>query len=216
MLHSTPRCAARAAARKTPPSRGSEPGVHRRAGRKTKTVLAIELVDPFQDAQAGTHCTFRIVSVCEAVVSLHAARDGGALATGDVVNTAARLQSAAPPGSLIVGDQTYRATRHAIRYADFDPVDAKGKAEAVTAWLAVEPSLEPAERPIVANAMVGRARELDLMRSGEDDVAATAYGEAAALIEEFATTLAPTRATGLLAAPDVEEILSLAGRRPAD
>jgi class 3 adenylate cyclase/tetratricopeptide (TPR) repeat protein len=105
------------------------------------------------------------VNTGEAVVSLHAARDGGALATGDVVNTAARLQSAAPPGSLIVGDQTYRATRHAIRYADFDPVDAKGKAEALTAWLAVEPSLEPAERPIGANAMVGRARELDLMRS---------------------------------------------------
>lgn len=105
------------------------------------------------------------VNTGEAVVSLDAARDGGALATGDVVNTASRLQSAAPSGRLIVGAQTHRATRHAIRYADFDPVDAKGKAEAVPAWLAVEPALAPAERPIGANALVGRVRELELMRS---------------------------------------------------
>jgi class 3 adenylate cyclase/tetratricopeptide (TPR) repeat protein len=105
------------------------------------------------------------VNTGEAVISLDAARDGGALATGDVVNTASRLQSAAPPGHLIVGEQTYRATRHAIRYADFDPVDAKGKAEAVAAWLAVEPALAPAERPTGANALVGRVRELELMRS---------------------------------------------------
>lgn len=105
------------------------------------------------------------VNTGEAVVSLDAARDGGALATGDVVNTASRLQSSAPSGRLIVGAQTYRATRHAIRYADFDPVDAKGKTEAVAAWLAVEPALAPAERPIGANALVGRVRELELMRS---------------------------------------------------
>jgi len=105
------------------------------------------------------------VNTGEAIVSLGAAGDGGALATGDVVNTASRLQSAAPPGRLIVGADTYRATRHAIRYADFASVDAKGKTEAVAAWLAVEPVLAPAERPIGVNALVGRVRELDLMRS---------------------------------------------------
>ena len=105
------------------------------------------------------------VNTGEAVVSLHAGRDGGALATGDVVNTSARLQSAAPTGRLIVGAETYRATRHAIRYEDFDSVDAKGKAEAVAAWLAVEPVLAPAERPVGSGALVGRARELELMRS---------------------------------------------------
>jgi hypothetical protein len=49
---------------------------------------------------------------------------------------------------------------------------------------------------------------------GDDDTAAVAYAEAGDLIESFATTLAPERAAHLLAAPTVEEIISLAGRRP--
>ena len=49
------------------------------------------------------------VNTGDALVSLDT-QDGGALATGDVVNTASRLQSAAPTGRLIVGAETYRAT----------------------------------------------------------------------------------------------------------
>ena len=67
-------------------------------------------------------------------------------AIGDVVNTAARLQTAAPLGRLIVGVDTYRATRHAIRYEPHTPVRAKGKADPVEAW-AVEPIGAPADRP---------------------------------------------------------------------
>src|SRR5437868_5607605 len=55
------------------------------------------------------------VNTGEAVVAVEATH-GDALATGDVVNTASRLQAAAPPGHLIVGAETYRATRQAIRY----------------------------------------------------------------------------------------------------
>src|SRR5438105_11830975 len=57
------------------------------------------------------------VTTGEAVVGVGSAPElGEALAMGDVVNTASRLQAAAPPGGLIVGEETYRATRHAIRY----------------------------------------------------------------------------------------------------
>ena len=105
------------------------------------------------------------VNTGEALVSVEHARSGGALATGDVVNTASRLQNAAPPGRVIVGAETHRATRHVIRYEELDAVDAKGKSEAVAAWLAVEAALAPAERPLGATRLVGRERELELLRS---------------------------------------------------
>ncbi len=104
------------------------------------------------------------VNTGEAVVSLDAAH-ADALATGDVVNTASRLQSAAPEGRLIVGEETYRATRYAIVYEPFGPVEAKGKEEAVAAWLATETLAAPAERALPDTPLVGRLREIELMRS---------------------------------------------------
>jgi class 3 adenylate cyclase len=100
-----------------------------------------------------------------AIVSVEQLRSGEALATGDVVNTAARLQASAPAGGLVVGAETHRATRHAIRYEELDPVDAKGKTDAVAAWLAIETAAAPAERPLGSRPLVGRDRELDLLRS---------------------------------------------------
>jgi class 3 adenylate cyclase/tetratricopeptide (TPR) repeat protein len=105
------------------------------------------------------------VNTGEAIVSVDQARSGEALATGDVINTAARLQTAAPPGGLVVGAETYRATRHAIRYEELDAIDAKGKSEALPAWRAIEASIAPAERPLRTTPLVGRDRELELLRS---------------------------------------------------
>src|SRR5581483_10233422 len=56
-----------------------------------------------------------------------AVHTGEALVAGDVVNTAARLQSAAPVNGVLVGEATWRATRHVIDYRDAEPVEAKGK-----------------------------------------------------------------------------------------
>ena len=50
---------------------------------------------------------------------------------------------------------------------------------------------------------------------GDDESAAAAYGEAADLVESFAGALAPERKAVLMAAPPIDEIFSLAGRRPA-
>ena len=60
------------------------------------------------------------------------------MVAGDVVNTAARLQSNAPVNGILVGESTWRATRDAIDYRPAEPVQAKGKAEPVEAWEAVE------------------------------------------------------------------------------
>src|SRR3954471_17483971 len=54
--------------------------------------------------------------------------------TGDTVNVASRLQTAARPGSVTVGERTMRATSEAIRYEELEPLTLKGKSEPVPAW----------------------------------------------------------------------------------
>jgi class 3 adenylate cyclase/tetratricopeptide (TPR) repeat protein len=79
------------------------------------------------------------VNTGEALVSLDAAPDEGeGMVAGDVMNTAARLQSAAPVDGILVGEQTYRATERAIVYREAESVDAKGKSEPIPVWEAVE------------------------------------------------------------------------------
>ncbi|HLM31012.1 MAG TPA: adenylate/guanylate cyclase domain-containing protein [Solirubrobacterales bacterium] len=56
---------------------------------------------------------------------------------GDPVNVAARLQAAAKPGTVIVGEVTHRLTRPAIEYVELEPLELKGKSEPVPAWEAV-------------------------------------------------------------------------------
>ncbi|HST16447.1 MAG TPA: adenylate/guanylate cyclase domain-containing protein [Gaiellaceae bacterium] len=104
------------------------------------------------------------VNTGEAIVTLGAQR-GEALAIGDVVNTAARLQSAAPTGRVIVGAETHRATRQSIRFEALPAIDAKGKAEPVEAWLVIEAVTEPSQRPLAQRELVGRSHEVELLRT---------------------------------------------------
>jgi class 3 adenylate cyclase/DNA-binding NarL/FixJ family response regulator len=102
----------------------------------------------------------------EALVRLGARPESGeGMASGDVVNTAARLQSAAPTNGILVGETTYRATVDTIDYREHGPVEAKGKEEPVPVWevvqararFGVDLTLE-ARTPLV-----GRERELELL-----------------------------------------------------
>ena len=78
------------------------------------------------------------VTTGEAVVALGARPERGeGLATGDVVNTAARLQGAAPIGGVAVDETTMRTTRGAISYEQLESVTAKGKAEPIATWRAI-------------------------------------------------------------------------------
>jgi class 3 adenylate cyclase/tetratricopeptide (TPR) repeat protein len=79
------------------------------------------------------------ITTGEALVALGARPvEGEGMASGDVVNTAARLQSAAPVNGILVDETTFRATGQAIDYADREPVEAKGKANPVPVWEVVE------------------------------------------------------------------------------
>ena len=104
------------------------------------------------------------VNTGEAIVELEARPGHGeAMIAGDVVNTAARLQSAAPVGAVLVGDETYTATRGSIEYRPSQPVKAKGKEAPVRAWLAVRATSAVGERPATPVPMIGRDRELAVL-----------------------------------------------------
>jgi class 3 adenylate cyclase/tetratricopeptide (TPR) repeat protein len=85
---------------------------------------------------------------------------------GDVVNVASRLQTAAQPGSVTVGERTMRATDAAVEYRALEPLDLKGKAERVPAWEAVGLIEEHSVRrvsPASESPLVGRRQELDAL-----------------------------------------------------
>jgi len=108
------------------------------------------------------------VATGEAVVSLGAQPGTGeGIATGDVVNTASRLQSEAPVGGLVVNEQTFRATRSAIDYEESPPVELKGKSEPVPLWRAIgtRSRFGVDTDELAAGPFVGRQRELQLLQS---------------------------------------------------
>jgi len=105
------------------------------AERAVRAALAV------RDAMVEDELDVRVaVNTGEALVALDArAAEGEALIAGDVVNTASRIQSAAPTNGVLVGAATFRATERAIAYEEAPPVVAKGKAEPVAVWLALGP-----------------------------------------------------------------------------
>jgi class 3 adenylate cyclase len=128
-----------------------------------RAVRAALAVCEWADGQDGLDVRVA-VNTGEAIVSLGARPSlGEAMVAGDVVNTAARLQSAAPIGSVIVGEETYAATRTVIDYRPVPPVVAKGKAMPVRVWLAVGSLSDAGERPLTRAPMVGRERELEVL-----------------------------------------------------
>jgi class 3 adenylate cyclase len=104
------------------------------------------------------------VNTGEAIVALDASPERGeTFVAGDVVNTAARLQSASPVGAVLVGEETYIGTRGSIEYRPAQPVVAKGKETPVQAWLAVRATAAIGERPAAPVPMIGRDRELAVL-----------------------------------------------------
>jgi class 3 adenylate cyclase/tetratricopeptide (TPR) repeat protein len=105
------------------------------------------------------------VNTGEALVSAGNSAEG--MVAGDPVNTAARLQSAAPVNGVLVGEQTYRATERTIEYRHHEGVTAKGKAEPVPVWEAVEPRARAGVdvRQLSRAPLVGREKELAALRA---------------------------------------------------
>jgi len=122
------------------------------------------------------------------------------LATGGTVNVAARLEQAAPPGGILIGESTFRVVREAVEVVPVEPLGLNDEPESVPAYrlLSVTAGARSARR--AGRPLVGRAREIaalgaEFRRSvaGPEGRLVTLVGEAGVgktrLIEEFVRSI---------------------------
>jgi class 3 adenylate cyclase len=144
-----------------PVSHGDDPE------RAVRAALAIcNAVEAMNAADPELDLKIRIaVNTGEALVTLAAsATQGEGVVAGDVVNTASRMQEAAPTNGILVGEETHRSTRTVIQYEEAEPVVAKGKQAPVPVWRAVAASVPPGERAEGRVPMLGRSSELAVLQ----------------------------------------------------
>ena len=116
----------------------------------------------------GVDLAMRIaVTTGEAMVALESRpATGESMITGDVINTASRLQALAPVGGLIVDEPTYRATQDVIEYQPLGPVTVKGKRDPIPIWRGARALTRAGALPVPGSQtrFIGREHELDLLR----------------------------------------------------
>ncbi|HZE05501.1 MAG TPA: adenylate/guanylate cyclase domain-containing protein, partial [Solirubrobacteraceae bacterium] len=106
----------------------------------------LEAIGELNDTDPSLSLQVRVgINTGEAVVALAARPEQGEGAvTGDVVNTASRLQGVAPVNGVAVSEQTYRATERVFDWEPLGPVTVKGKSQSLSLW-----------RPLQARARFG-------------------------------------------------------------
>jgi class 3 adenylate cyclase/tetratricopeptide (TPR) repeat protein len=127
------------------------------------------------EADLGGYGDFRLrvgINTGEVLVGKLAGSDYTAL--GDVVNTAQRLQAAAPVGGVLVGPLTHSLTSYSIRYDEGRRLQPKGRDQEIDAHLAIEALSRPgAARPTRRLVrLIGRDAELSVARAALDAVPA--------------------------------------------
>jgi tetratricopeptide (TPR) repeat protein len=129
----------------------------------------LELVDAVTrvtDDIDGTALAVR-VGVLTGEASVAPATPDRGLVVGDLVNTAARLQSIAEPGTVVVGESAYRMLRDVVQFEPLGEHVLKGKAEPTPAWRAVRVKSDRTQRSVSGgweSPFVGREEELRLLK----------------------------------------------------
>jgi class 3 adenylate cyclase len=122
------------------------------------------------------------VNTGEVVVG--SARAGSSFVSGDVVNVAARLESAAEPGAILAGERTEAAARGAFEFGPRELIDAKGKPERVAAHRVVRAVSLVRPRGVggLARTFVGRNHELERLLDDYRTVAAEGHSRLVTLL----------------------------------
>ncbi len=115
------------------------------------------------EIKAGSLPEIRVgINTGEVVANPRAAAKGEFLVTGEVVNLGARLQQAAGPGQVLVGERTMLAIRSAAQLRAVPPLTLKGNDAPLPTWELLE-VVPPRERELRATPFVGREEELELL-----------------------------------------------------
>src|SRR4029079_7680653 len=127
----------------------------------------LEAIDDLNASDPALSLQVRVgINTGEAVVVLGARPEAGeGFVTGDVVNTASRLQGAAPVNAVAVSDQTYRVTSRVFEWETLDPVTVKGQDAPIAIWRPLRPRARPGSdvtRP-TGTPMVGRELERQVL-----------------------------------------------------
>ena len=146
-----------------------------RAARGALDLLAeLESLNRELLSELGIELAVRVgINTGEVVAGDHTT--GQALVTGDTINTAARLEQAAPAGAILIGAATRRlVAAHAVTVA-VSPITAKGKANQLEAWRLV--SIGDRREASETSPLVGRARELATLADAFDRVESSCRAE---------------------------------------
>ena len=135
---------------------------------------AVRATEAMREALVGLNETFHSelginiqtrtgVNTGEVLVGVQSAAEG--LVTGDAVNVAARLEQAAQPGQVLLGEATYRLVRDAVSAEPLEPLSVKGKSDTLRAFSLTSVHAIPDQPvPRMGSPMVGREPERMLLR----------------------------------------------------
>jgi class 3 adenylate cyclase/tetratricopeptide (TPR) repeat protein len=136
------------------------------ADRAVRAALAMQsTLRDFRDEHPADELRIRIgVNTGEVLVGTLAGTEYTAM--GDVVNTASRLQSLAPPGAVLVGDATRTMCSPTLRFRAYDEVQLRGRERSEQVWQAVAHDAALLTRRWQSDvALVGRSTELGVLRN---------------------------------------------------
>ncbi|HEX3960094.1 MAG TPA: adenylate/guanylate cyclase domain-containing protein [Trebonia sp.] len=130
---------------------------------------AVTALGALQDLSAELMASYQVslearCGICTGDVVVTLLATGDFRVIGDAVNTASRLQNAAPPGGILLDAATAAMARSQVAIEPVTPLALKGKAQAVPAWRVAGTDLLEASAPDSAAPFIGRGDELDELR----------------------------------------------------